>query len=78
MENLQQFSAQIERIRSKLPKARAEDEAFRVFGSEQHRYALGPPASPQEARAFEARIGVGLPAAYTMEAGRAMTLSGEP
>jgi len=65
MDDLEPFSEQIERIKVKLPQARAADPACLVFGSKQHRYELGPPVAADTVTAFDARIGITLPAAYT-------------
>lgn len=64
MRDLSQFDDQIERIREKLPRARAADAGLRVFGAESHRYELKAPVSLGEVEAFEARCGITLPAAY--------------
>ena len=47
-----------------LKRLRAMDPGFRVFGSVQHRYQLGPPLSEVELAAFEATNRVRLPEAY--------------
>jgi hypothetical protein len=64
MRDLSQFDDQIERIREKLPLARAADPDFLVFGAKSHRYELKDPVSLDEVEAFEARCGITLPAAY--------------
>jgi len=47
-----------------LARLRAADPGLRVFGSEQHRYRIGPPLSEGELAAFEAANGVRLPDDY--------------
>jgi hypothetical protein len=47
-----------------LRRLRAADASFRVFGSEQHRYGLGPTLSESELAAFESAHRVRLPEYY--------------
>ncbi|HEY7154669.1 MAG TPA: SMI1/KNR4 family protein [Gemmataceae bacterium] len=47
-----------------LRRLRAADLGFRVFGSEHHRYRLGPQLSEGELAAFESANGVRLPEDY--------------
>ncbi|UOQ51276.1 SMI1/KNR4 family protein [Hymenobacter cellulosivorans] len=60
------YSAQIERIKSKLKQAREADKSLAVFGADQHRYIVGPPVSEQQVWAFEAAYGLELPLAYKL------------
>lgn len=58
------LAAQIERIRTKLPLARKADPAHLVFGSNAHRYELGPTLT--EAQVFRVEIlnQISLPECY--------------
>jgi hypothetical protein len=47
-----------------LQRLRAADSSFRVFGSTQHRYALGPTLSERELAAFESANRIRLPSDY--------------
>lgn len=47
-----------------LGRLRADDPGFRVFGSKQHRFRLGPRLSEGELAAFESANGVRLPEDY--------------
>ena len=47
-----------------LRRLRATDASFRVFGSEQHRYSLGPTLSESELAAFESTNRIRLPNDY--------------
>lgn len=63
---MESYSAQIERIKRKLGQAREADKDLAVFGSELHRYIVGPPVSEQQVSAFEAQYGLELPLAYKL------------
>lgn len=52
------------RIRHKLPLAAAADPGRKVFGASSHRYQLGPPATEDMVREFEARHAIVLPPGY--------------
>ena len=55
---------QLQRVRSKLAKAKSNDKNFKVFGASAHKYSLNRPATSQEVLAFETEYGIHLPEAY--------------
>lgn len=55
---------QIARIIEKLAQARWSDSEYKVFGSAQHRYQVGPTASEAEVQEFESLYEVKLPSCY--------------
>jgi hypothetical protein len=54
----------IRNLRNLLAKLEAEDPGYRVYGSEQHKYRIGPPLPEHELRAFEQEHRVILPPDY--------------
>ena len=56
--------AAIERILAKLSELRQLDPACKLFGSNCHRYTLGPPLTDSELANYEKVLGVALPAEY--------------
>jgi hypothetical protein len=54
----------IKNFKELLYRMRQEDPAFRVFGSDNHQYRLGPPLSESELQAFEQTYQVTLPADF--------------
>lgn len=58
------YEEQINRIREKLPLAKAADTSLKVFGADQHKYAIGRPATEAEVYAFEQRYSISLPQCY--------------
>ncbi|MCL2714882.1 MAG: hypothetical protein FWD68_09945 [Alphaproteobacteria bacterium] len=59
-----EMRGEIAELGEMLRRLRARDQDFRVFGSEEQGYRLGPPLSEVELTAFEAVNGVRLPDAY--------------
>src|SRR4051812_12907894 len=57
-------SREIKDLRVLLQRMQQEDPGFRVFGSEQHHYLLGPTLTEPELRRFEDKAGVKLPNHY--------------
>lgn len=55
---------EIAELSDMLNRLRAADTGFRVFGSEKHRYQLGPTLSERELAAFESANAIALPADY--------------
>lgn len=53
-----------EKIKAFLLRMQQEDPGHRVFGSECHKFRLGPPLSEGRLRAFEQKHGISLPADY--------------
>lgn len=61
---MDQLAAQLDRIRAKVPLARATDEKFKLFGSRSHRYQLQSPVAEAELQEMEACYGIRLPEPY--------------
>lgn len=57
---------QVQKAASLIAQLCEVDTDFRVFGSQSHRYRIGPPLSEGELRAFETKHGVELPADYRL------------
>lgn len=60
------YQAQIARIKTKLPQARAADPQFKVFGANGHRYQLAVPIPAADLLALEQRYGITLPEDYRL------------
>ena len=58
------IDAQCARIVEKLKAAAAADPTFAVFGSNSHKYRIGPTVSEAKIRAFESEHGIALPIHY--------------
>jgi hypothetical protein len=61
---LMQMASDIVELGDMLGRLRAADTSFRVFGSKQHRYWLGPTLSESELAAFESANRIRLPDDY--------------
>lgn len=57
-------SSEIEEMKALLRRIQAEDPNFRVFGTRQHHYLLGPTLTEPELLAFERQHEVRLPSDY--------------
>jgi len=64
MSDLNQFEDQTQRIKSKLIEARKCDPEYKVFGSQIHKYEIGPPIEISEVTKFERQHGITLPLDY--------------
>jgi hypothetical protein len=60
------YQAQIARIKSKLPQAKAADPKYKVFGADGHRYRMAGPLSASDLLALEERYSIKLPADYRL------------
>ncbi len=58
---MENYNAQIERIKSKFGEAKEKDKKFKTFGANFHRYKLGEPAKPSEVERFERAHDITLP-----------------
>ncbi|RZJ92286.1 MAG: SMI1/KNR4 family protein [Hymenobacter sp.] len=58
------YHAQIARIKTKIPRARAADPRRKVFGANGHRYQLAGPVPIADLLALEQRYGISLPDDY--------------
>ena len=58
------YEGQLQRIRTKLERARKADRKLKVFGAKSHAYRIGGPASEREIGAFEERYALVLPGCY--------------
>lgn len=58
------FQDQIQRIKEKLPLAKAADPNLKVFGAIEHKYEMHAPATVEQVQALEERLGVPLPECY--------------
>lgn len=63
-EQTSDYQPQLERIRQKLPLAKAADPKRKVFGARSHRYALGEPIDESCLQAFEQKYQISLPDDY--------------
>ncbi|MEP6757421.1 MAG: SMI1/KNR4 family protein [Chthonomonadales bacterium] len=54
----------VQKLNEVLRRMREEDPDFKVFGSEVHKYRLGPPLSEEELLAFEQKYQIRLPTEY--------------
>lgn len=59
-----QFNEQLQRITSKLVKAKNADKNMKVFGASGHKYKLNRPATVCEVVSFETGYGIQLPECY--------------
>lgn len=58
------FEQQIDRILTKLKKARKIDKTLKVFGASDHKYRIGKPLSLKKIKAFEKKYNFTLPECY--------------
>jgi SMI1 / KNR4 family (SUKH-1) len=59
------FNEQLQRIESKLIKAKKADKDLKVFGASGHKYKLNRPATAREVISFETKYGIQLPECYS-------------
>lgn len=58
------YQSQIDRIRQKLPLAKATDKKCKIFAASSHRYELGKPIDESSLQAFEQKYQITLPDDY--------------
>lgn len=58
------YSEQIQRIKKKLPEAKAADKSCVVFGADQHKYAIGDPTTTEKIAQLEEKYSIELPDCY--------------
>lgn len=61
---MKNFSAQIGRIKTKLPKAARADRGLKIFGASSHKYLLSKPAPIEAVISCENTYGIYLPECY--------------
>ena len=61
---MENYLSQIDRIKTKLVKAKQADKSFKVFGADSHKYVVNKPVKIDDVKSVENKFSIQLPECY--------------